>query len=402
MRSILFVINTMGIGGGEKALLEIFKRIDFKKYEVSLFVLTGQGELINQVPEQVKLLNKKYYPISVLNRAGKVRLFYTVIRAMIANNGLPGKMRYIISCLRMMMKQGDIRKDKLLWKILSDGAQRFEKEYDLAVAFLEGGAAYYVASHANAEKKAAFIHINYEMAGYNRMLDEDCYLKFDQVFTVSESVKNTFLRVYPECEKRTAVFYNLIDRERIICKAAEAGGFSDNFTGCRILTVGRLVPQKALDMAIDTMRILKDMDSNFRWYVLGEGELRKRLEEKICMFGLEEDFILLGTTDNPFPYYAQCDLYVHTAYFEGKSVAVEEAQVLGCTILVTEYDGVEEQVKDGVDGIICKSDSRLLAEKILDLVNDPQKRMDYGIAASKREQADYGKEIDKLLRLLGD
>ncbi len=402
MRSILFVINTMGIGGGEKALLEIFKRIDFKKYDVSLFVLTGQGELVNQVPKQVKLLNKKYYPISVLNRAGKVRLFQTVIRAMLTKNGLHGKIRYIVSCLRMMVKQGDIRKEKLLWKILSDGAQRFDEKYDLAVAFLEGGAAYYVASHVNAERKAAFIHINYEMAGYNRILDEDCYLKFDQIFTVSENVKNSFLHVYPECRMRTAVFFNLIDREGIMRKAAETGGFSDNFTGCRILTVGRLVPQKALDLAIDTMRILKDMDRNFRWYVLGEGELRKRLEEKISILGLKEDFVLLGTTDNPFPYYVQCDLYVHTAHYEGKSIAVEEAQILGCTILTTEYDGVEEQVKNGVDGIICKSDSRLLAENIVDLVNDPQKRMDYSMAATKREQADYEKEIDKLLRLLGD
>ena len=55
-----------------------------------------------------------------------------------------------------------------------------------------------------------------------------------------------------------------------------------------------------------------------------------------------------------------------------------------------------------MDGIICKSDSRLLAENIVDLVNDPQKRMDYSMAATKREQADYEKEIDKLLRLLGD
>ena len=59
---------------------------------------------------------------------------------------------------------------------------------------------------------------------------------------------------------------------------------------------------------------------------------------------------------------------------------MEEAQILGCTILTTEYDGVEEQVKNGVDGIICKSDSRLLAENIVDLVNDPQKRMDYSIS----------------------
>ena len=74
MKSILFVINTMGVGGGAKAILELFKQFDFSKYEVSLFVLTGQGELVTQIPPEVKLLNKKYFPISVLDKAGEMQL----------------------------------------------------------------------------------------------------------------------------------------------------------------------------------------------------------------------------------------------------------------------------------------------------------------------------------------
>ena len=52
--------------------------------------------------------------------------------------------------------------DKLFWRVLSDGAQCLEHEYDLAVAYLEGAAAYFVADHVKAKKKAAFIHIDYE------------------------------------------------------------------------------------------------------------------------------------------------------------------------------------------------------------------------------------------------
>ena len=51
MKKILFVINTMGMGGGEKSILQLLKQIDLSRYHVSLFVLTGQGELINQVPD---------------------------------------------------------------------------------------------------------------------------------------------------------------------------------------------------------------------------------------------------------------------------------------------------------------------------------------------------------------
>lgn len=402
MKSILFVINTMGIGGGEKALLELLRQMDLQKYEVSLFVLTGQGELINQLPDEINLLNKKNYPVSVHDRAGKIRLFKTILRLMFSRGTCVRRMRYLLNHLKNMIKQGNIQKDKLLWKIIADGAERFERQYDLAVAYLEGGSAYYVASHVNAKKKAAFIHINYVLAGYNRELDENCYLNFDHIFAVSESVKTAFLSVYPECSMCTSVFYNLLDEERIRREAKVNGGFSDDYGGYRILTVGRLVPQKALDLAVRTMKILKNTKETFRWYVLGEGELRKKLQEQIKQFGLENDFILLGTVENPFPYYAQCDLYVHTARFEGKSIAVEEAQILGCAILVTEYDGVQEQVTNNVDGMICTPEPEMMAERILDFVNDPQKKRSYGLEAARKKQRDNLKEVNQLTALLRD
>lgn len=400
MKSILFVINTMGIGGCEKALLELLRQIDLEKYEVSLFVLTGQGELIHHIPDKINLLNDKFYPVSVLDRAGKMRLFKTTVRLMMTRGTIFIRIRYVIKHLKKMLRQKRIQKDKLLWKILSDGAQRFEREYDLAVAYLEGGAAYYVDSHVKAKKKAAFVHINYGLAGYNRELDEDCYLNFDRIFAVSESVKEAFIAVYPECRACTTVLYNLINRENIIRRAKEKGGFSDNYEGFRILTVGRLVPQKALDIAINTMNILKSSGREVRWYVLGEGAMRKKLEEQIKRLNLEKDFILLGTVDNPFPYYEQCDLYVHTSNFEGKSVAIEEAQVLGCTILVTEHEGVREQVEDSVDGMICKPEPMILAEKILDIIKNPQRISNYGYAASRKKQADNTNEMNKILALL--
>lgn len=400
MKSILFVINTMGMGGGERALLELLKYIDLKRYKVSIFILTGQGELIQQIPKEVNILNKEYFPISVLSHIGRMRLARTVIKDLFIKGVVFTRSGYIMKNLRLMVAEGNLKIEKILWKIISDGAQKFEQEFDLAVAYLEGGSTYYVASHVKAKKKAAFIHINYKDAGYGRSLDEDCYSTYDRIFAVSGNVKRVFLSIYPEYKDKTTVCFNLIDREKIINKANLKGGFSDKYSGFRILTVGRLVTQKALDIAIETMRILKCTGKPFRWYVLGEGKLRKKLEEKIHTFGLDEDFILLGTVDNPFPYYRQCNLYVHTARFEGKSVAIEEAQILGCAILASEYNGVEEQIKNGVDGTICKLEPETLAKEILIFFENPQKVKAYGDAASSRRQTDNLIEINKLMELL--
>lgn len=399
MKSILFVINTMGMGGAENALLELLQQIDFEKYDVSLFVLTGQGELISQIPEQVHVINEKIFPVPVLDKEGETRLFKTVIRALFVRGTVFKRTGYILSNLTDMIKRRNVQKDKLLWKILSDSAQRPDQEYDLAIAYLEGGSAYYVDAYVKAKKKAAFVHTNYEYAGYNRKLDESCYLSFDRVFMVSESVKKAFLSVYPECKEYADVFYNFINQEAILGKAKEKGGFTDGYQGFRILTVGRLIPLKAIDVAIEAMHILKESGISFRWYVLGEGELRKKLEEQIRHYGLAEDFLLLGTVNNPFPYYAQCDLYVHTAYCEGKSIAIEEAQILGCAILASDHSGIREQVRDGIDGKVCELKADALAENILDFAENPDKWRSYGYAASKREQPDQTKEMKKLMDL---
>ena len=400
MKSILFVINTMGVGGGAKAILQLLKQLDFNKYEVSLFVLTGQGELVTQVPPEVTLLNSKYYPISVLDKAGERQLFKTVVKSMFVRGTFLKRTGYIIGNLFDMIKKRAIQKDKLCWKIVADGAQRLDKEYDLAIAYLEGGSAYYVASYVKAKKKAVFIHTNYELAGYTRKLDENCYLKYDQIFAVSESVKEAFLAVYPECRKRTTVFLYFLDKEEIIRRSKEPDGFTDCYDGLRILTVGRLVPEKAHDIEIRAMKILKDAGKPFRWYVLGEGEMRKKLEEQIRELGLENDFILMGTVENPFPYYAQCDLYVHAAYLEGKCIAIEEAQILGCAMLVSDHTGIREQVKEGVDAEIFNLNPIALAESILTFADHPQKMREYGRAAAGRRRKDNREEIGKLLMLL--
>ena len=160
------------------------------------------------------------------------------------------------------------------------------------------------------------------------------------------------------------------------------------------------MPEKAHDVEISAMKILKDSGKPFRWYVLGEGEMRKRLEDQIRRLGLENDFILLGTVENPFPYYFQCDLYVHAAYVEGKCIAIEEAQILGCAMLVSDHAGIREQVDEGVDAEIFELDPNILAESILAFTEHPQKMKKYGCAAAERRQENNQKEISKLLELL--
>jgi hypothetical protein len=252
---------------------------------------------------------------------------------------------------------------------------------------------------AQAAKKAAFIHVDYEKAGYTRALDKDCYLAFDKIFTVSDEVREAFLKAYPELPDKAEVFHNILNKEEIVRRAEEGEGFTDGFTGMRLLSVGRLTAQKAFEVSVDSMKRLKDAGKNVRWYVLGEGDQRKKLQEQIDALGLTEDFILYGAVNNPYPFMKQADIYVHASRFEGKSIAIQEAQILGKPMVVSDCSGNREQVCHGKDGLMCGLTPDSLAENIMLLLEDEALRRKLGAAAAKKN-ADAAEEIQKLLSML--
>lgn len=230
-------------------------------------------------------------------------------------------------------------------------------------------------------------------------MDRDCWEKFGRIFAVSEEVKEAFVRVYPQYVEKTLVFPNIIDIEKVRQRALEPGGFSDEFDGVRLLTVGRLAYQKGYDIAVQAMSLLKKRGYRVRWYVLGEGEERKHLKKQIAALGLEQDFQLLGQVENPYPYYRQTDLYVHATRYEGKSIAIQEAQILGCAVIASDCPGNREQLLNGRDGILCQLDPAEIADSIAGLLQDTEKR-----AVFKREsgikEMPWGEEFELLTEFM--
>lgn len=384
-KKVLFVMNTMGRGGAEVALLALLNRPEMAEHEVSLYVMLGQGELIGRLPGSVRLLNSSFESADVLSAAGKRVMYGRIAKRILSRGSLLRNLPYMADNGIRMLRGGGIRADKLLWKAVADGTPPPDEEYDLAVAYLEGGATYYVSRCVKAKRKVAFIHVDYSHAGYTRRLDKGCYREFDRIFCVSDEVRTAFLNIYPEYAGRTGVFHNLIDRERILAMSEKGTGFTDDFDGPRILTVGRLVPQKAIGLSVEAMTILKRRGVRARWYVLGEGEERPALEKQIAAAGLEEVFLLPGVVDNPYPYYRQADLYVHCSRFEGRSIAIQEAQTLGKCVIVSDCSGNREQVIDGVDGILTELSPGDMADVIGRALEDGELRARLGKAAAERQ-----------------
>ncbi len=399
MKKILFVINTMDRAGAEMALLELLKNFPKEDYQLSLFVLTGQGKLASSLPANVQLLNKEYDMCSVHSKEGRSLLLKKIFKSLFIKGNIIKLFPYLVKNTCRMVKNKRFLPEKIMWRVLADGAEVFDNTYDLAVAYIEGGAAYYVAKHVKAKRKIAFLHIDFNLAGYSRMLDEDCYLQFDKVYAISQEVRDTFENVYPECKSKTELFNNIINREEIIKLAKQGEGFKDNYSGVRILTLGRLTSQKNFAVSIEAMKLLKNKGIEARWYILGEGKERKQLEGLIKKYQLENCFFLPGAVSNPFPYLEMADIYVHATSYEGISIAVREAQILGKAMVVSDCNGNRELVRDGIDGFVCSFTPEAIAEGVFKLIENKELRATFGQEASKR-YVQHMDEIEKYVLIL--
>lgn len=400
-KKILIVNNTMGQGGAEVALIALMKELlRLTECSIDLYVMLDQGELIDSVPSGVNILNKKIDSSDVLSDAGRARLYRHTLPKLFRRFSGMRNLPYMISNYRHMRRSGNVVTKNLLWKAVSDGTEPPAKKYDLAIAFIEGASAYYVADKVSASVKAAFFHTDYHKAGYSRRLDHGCYSRFQAIFCVSQEAREAFLSEYPELEDRVHVFRNIIDPADIIEKSKAGEGFNDGFDGMRIISMGRLVKLKRYDIAIEAAGILKERGYKLRWYVLGEGEERSFLENEIKKRGLEEDFFLFGTVRNPYPYLRESQIYLQCSSYEGFSIAVREAKILGLAIVLSHSVGIGDLITDGADGIYVDAKPLNVADGVERLITNPDLLRRLGEAAAETNQKH--EDILQLLQLIKD
>ena len=86
--------------------------------------------------------------------------------------------------------------------------------------------------------------------------------------------------------------------------------------------------------------------------------------------GVEQYLTFLGSKSNPYPYMNNADLIVQTSRWEGKSVVLDEAKILGKPILATAYATVKDQVINGKEGVIVEMNAEAIALEIEHLIKD--------------------------------
>lgn len=198
---------------------------------------------------------------------------------------------------------------------------------------------------------------------------------------------------------KTDVIYNIINNEQIYNWADEYKAFEDNFDGIRILTVGRLTKQKRTDIIPKIIYTILENRFNIRWYVVGDGEERENIINEIKVLGLEERLILVGTKNNPYPYFKECDIYVQPSRHEGYCLTLAEAKRFNKPIVTTNFVGAVEQIKNNETGLIVRFDEREIEESIIKIIEDDKLRDKFILNLNKYKDIN-NLEIEKLYTLI--
>ncbi|MFB4168896.1 glycosyltransferase [Virgibacillus sp. JSM 102003] len=359
----------MNVGGVEKSFLSLLSTIPKEKYDITLLLLNKKGGLLNQVPNWVSIEEVMWYervkPV-ITQPPQKTVIDYVKNREIL-------KVSSFISTYFLSKKLND---RYIYYSHIFKDIPNYSKQFDVAIAY-QGPTDiidFYIAKKVNANKKITWIHFDVEKHKINKKLYVKLHKQFNKVVVVSDGARNKLLNLFPNNKNKTVVFSNIISPKLINKMSNEQIESDENFEGIKIVTVGRLSKEKGQDMAIKVLSKLKNDGFRVKWYCIGEGSARSDYEQLIKRYNLQQYFILLGTKINPYPYIRFADIYVQPSRHEGFCLTLAEAKYLYKPIVTTNFTGVNEQIDNGLNGLIVDGKVDELYEQVKYLIENPKRR----------------------------
>jgi len=372
LKKLLIMINSMHLGGQEKALVdfidELCRRNDLT---ITLLLIEKRGEFLSRIPncievKQVELPLDIFYEVTSSARKSLLKAickmqFLTAFRLL-----------YSLYKRRNFASHESVQYNYERWK----NRIFFQKgHYDIAIDY-QGQATfptYYVSDFVDADVKYTWIHSDVSDKTEDLQWQEAYYYKYDKVFCVSKKAMEIATQKMPYIAKKVDVFYNIISVDKIVRKSSEE---CDNLSGNNIiLTVGRLSYLKGYDVAFRVIARLCKNGYDVDYYVIGDGEQHSELEVLIKKLGMQNRIHLLGYQENPYKYLKQCDIYFQPSRHEGFCITLGEAKIFNKPIVTTDFAGAREQIEDGKTGIIIRFDEDEMYSSLSDLIDNSAKRV---------------------------
>ncbi len=354
-KKLLIVAHHLTIGGAQKSLIAALKAIDYEKFDVTLYLRKNRTDLLSFVDERVNVIinddTHHYYrkPYAVW-----LQLLISVFRLLHLNE----KAEYYNQRLT----------DALVKYAMEYEQMRFfsNQKYDIAIAYVQGYTALFVAERVQADEKFLFFHTSTDELHFvhERVID-----KFQKIVAIHSEQSELIKDWYPSVKNRITIVENYCDKA-LIEEQSRAFTVEKSENKLVLCSCGRFSPVKGFDLAVEAAKRLKERNIPFLWYFVGDGPERGNIESLISTYGLEDIIVITGMQKNPYPYIGACDIYVQPSYEESLGLTIVEAQYLNKPVVSTGTMGGSKLIKHGENGLLAKINAEALAESIITLIND--------------------------------
>lgn len=355
-KKIIFVAQALWIGGIETALVNLINRLDYNKYDVTCLITQNYLDMADRLTKNCRLIVSDRCSLVTFTKAYK---FEKLFKIMEEPQGATPFRRFIWRVLNILFKALE---NHLYSGYIKE--QLKGESFDTAIIYSDRVAEIAV----KAIKADKFLMVYHHGAMRKEYHDSYGYKKSEKVIAVSDNIAKELKAYRKKYADKITVINNVIDIDSITEKSKEPiedGLFHDDCFN--IVSCGRLSPVKGLHFGVEAVaKLIEDGYSDINWYIVGGGPIEKEIKNQIAAYKMEKHIFMLGMKSNPYPYMGKCDLFIQPSIFEGYSLSIMEAKVLGIPILAT-HAAAGNQIDNGIDGFLCDTNTKSVYENILRL-----------------------------------
>jgi glycosyltransferase involved in cell wall biosynthesis len=212
-------------------------------------------------------------------------------------------------------------------------------------------------------------------------LERQSFMQAQQVVVTTDEMHQAALENHPIQPDMIRVIPNYVNTQRFAPPASPPQAEKP-----RLLFIGRLTQQKNVDALLTAVAPLTHTEVD----LIGGGEWREHLAQRIAREGLEHVRLLGNIPNDDLPrYLQQATLYLQPSLYEGHPKTIFEAMACGLPVLATDVRGIQQFIQHGVNGWLCQPAAESIRQAIETLLADAELRRRLGQAARQYVESHY-------------
>ncbi len=325
MRKLIFVLPTLGIGGGERVVTNIANHLDRSKYEVKILLIRDtRHSYVSSLKSDIQVYSLSF----------------------------KGKMRFaLIPLLKVLIKE----KPQVVFMGMGD--------LNLMLSpFIYFFRSYkWIARETNTvskKVKSPILRFFYKLF----------YSNYDLIIAQCKGMKDDLVNQSKIAEEKIMVINNPLDTTAIKNKLEASSHYAFNEKVVNIVACGRLTYQKGFDLLLKEFSKIRNIE-NFHLTIVGAGYMDDvENQEGLLMrltseLGIQRYITFAGYQPNVYSILKKADYFILSSRYEGFPNVVLESLYCGIPVLANNYaDDIQDMIKDGINGYIFSFEQSNLSE----------------------------------------